>query len=235
MSLSTLQSFQSIYSVFQSPQKEFVNSFVWLTDVRHPLFNCVINLSCPPGAVEEKVEAILQKISSSPITFWLHPENKADGLRDVLKQKKFTPLITCPLMRLEIEKAASPEINFDIRHVSIDTFLPIFSSNFQMNDLSLRSVLDKPGIEHFLLYVEGQPVTTGTLVVQDDKGGIFNVSTHSDHQKKGYATALMQYFIKRGQIIGLKELILLSSPIAEKLYQKLNFTTVFPIDILARL
>lgn len=62
----------------------------------HPLFNAVMHLTCED--VNTKIDSLIQKApAGNPVSFWAHPENRAEGLVAALKDKGFTPIIACPL------------------------------------------------------------------------------------------------------------------------------------------
>lgn len=88
--------------------------------------------------------------------------------------------------------------------------------------------------ENYLLFVNNEPVATGILFSNGDIGGIFNVMVLPEHQKKGYGRAIMEFLMHRASELHLKQLVLLSSPVAEKLYNNLGFEKVFDIEIHAR-
>jgi ribosomal protein S18 acetylase RimI-like enzyme len=67
-------------------------------------------------------------------------------------------------------------------------------------------------IEKYLLYVDGNPIATGILVLHEDGGGIFNIAVLPEYQKKGYGRAIMQFLMNRAYSLDLHQLVLLSSP-----------------------
>lgn len=230
--LQALKEFESFYDAIQPAQENSDEAFAWFSQVPDPLFNAVIHLSC--DRVSEKVDDLIKKASQDrPLSFWVHSENRAEGLVDVLESRNFRSIITCPLMAWNVKSTA--KTNADIRPADTEVFHEIISVVYQMDPAvkrEFRKIMDDLECENYILYADGKPVSTCTLFVQGAAGGIFNDATIPERRE---ASGEIMRFVKgRAHELGLERLIVLSSPEGEKLYADLGFENLLPIEIFAR-
>jgi hypothetical protein len=225
----TLVEFENLYNSFYPAQEKSIKAFVWFTRIPHPLLNAVMHLSCKDvrGEVDRLIELAPPH---NPISFWIHSENHAEGLREILKVRGFTPIITCPLMAWLVKPVSAPK--YDIRVADMKVFNDILSIVYQFDDSvrdGFQKLMDKSACENYIIYMDGNPVGTGTLLVNGSVGGIFNDATLPERREA--SEAMMQFLMHRSHELNLKKLILLSSPEAEALYSELGFTNLFNIEL----
>lgn len=230
----TLQEFENFYHAMMPAQEKSKESFAWFSGLPHPLFNAVMHLTNNQD-LEEKIEALISKApKNTPLSFWVHSNNSPD-LAHILKKKGFQSFITCPLMTWDVKPVNYP--NNRIENADLKIFHDLLASSFQLDDVvkeGFAKLLQNVKAENYLSYHDGQAVGTGTLFPNGKIGGIFNIATQPDFQKKGYAYAMMQFLMQRASELNLQKLILLSSPEAEKLYSTLQFKKCFDVEMYAR-
>lgn len=230
-----LQALEKCYGKFSPAQENSEESFTWISGIAHPLLNAVMHLKTDKN-INDKVEAILAKTPAGiPLTFWVHPQNSPETLGDVLKEKGFSPMMTCPLMSCPVKKIEPPR--FEIEKAQMDLFHKILAAVFQFDESvkqAYAKLLQNVEAEHYILKVNGHAAGTGTLIPNGKIGGIFNIAVLAEDQKKGYAQAMMQFLMNRAFDQRLESLVLLSSPQAEKLYLKSGFSKCFDIKIYGR-
>jgi len=232
----TLAYFETCYEKLYPATENSDEAFAWFSDIPHPLFNAVMHLSCKD--VRAKIDALIEKVpANNPISFWVHPVNQAEGLVEILNEKGFAPIITCPLMTWPV--APIKALEYDIRFVeeNRDPFNRITGEAFHLDGIILQkysNILETMDLEKYLLFINDEPVATGVLCPHGDIGGIFNIAVLQEHQKNGYGRAMMTFLMHRGNELGLKQLVLMSSPVAEKLYSDLGFEKIFDIEIYSR-
>jgi len=83
------------------------------------------------------------------------------------------------------------------------------------------------GFHHYALYVKALPVASLTISMHENIARIDNVGTLPAHQKKGYATRLMQYALAEAYRLGARQCFLEASSAGFALYEKLGFKTLF--------
>lgn len=230
--LKTLKEFENFYDAIQPAQEKSQEAFVWFSGIPHPLFNAVMHLSCQD--VNTKVDALIEKKPpNSPITFWIHSENKAEGLARILKERAFESIITCPLMSWSVKPISIAE--FDIRPAVTEVFHEIISKVYQFDEEvknGFQNLMKNAECENYLLYLDGKPIGTGTLVMNGSVGGIFNEASLPERREANII--MMQFLMHRSYELNLKQLIVLSSPEAEELYTNLGFENLFNIEIYSR-
>jgi GNAT superfamily N-acetyltransferase len=229
-----LKQLENCYDVMLPAMEKNDEAFVWLSNIPHPLFNAVMHLSAQD--TKARVDALLEKIPpENPISFWLHPQNKAEGLETTLKDLGFGPALTCSVMGRPVTSTAT--LPYDIRPADPEIFFQIIADIFQFDELVKSKYADLMGkieTENYLIYLDGKPVCTGTLFPNGETGGIFNISTLPEYERRGCAGAMMRHLIDRSDKLKLKQLVLLSSQAAEKLYLNLGFTKAFDVEIFVR-
>jgi N-acetylglutamate synthase-like GNAT family acetyltransferase len=228
----TLREFENIYDAILPAQEKNEEAFVWFSQIPHPLFNAVIHLSCED--VGAKVDAIMQQAPvSNPLSFWVHPLNRAEGLVAILQNRNFTSIITCPLMAWDVKPVEG--VHGHIHPEDGDVFYEIIDEVYQLDPAvkrEFKKLMDTITCENYVLDVEGKPISTGTLFMQSSVGGIFNDATLPGRREA--AKEMMRFLMQRSHKLGLKRLIVLSSPEAEELYADLGFENVFNIEIYSR-
>lgn len=228
-----LTHYESFYEAFATPVEKGPEAFICYSQVPDPLFNVIMHLSCVD--VREKVESILEKApSDKPISFWVHPQNHAPGLRSILEEKGFAPLITCPLFTWSVK--AKKAAVADIRSADMFVFHEIVSKVYSFTEevkTEFKKLMDKIECENYIIYEQGVPIGTATLLVKGAVGGIFNDATLPGRREA--SRAMTEFLMQRAFELNLDELVLLSSPEGEELYSSLGFNKVFDIEIYGRL
>lgn len=235
-SLNALRQLENCYDAIYPAQERGEHAFVWLSGIPDPFLNAVMHLSCPD--VIQKVDELLSMHQKHPLSFWVHPGNQVHGLIEVLQARHFSPIIQCTLMTWPVQEISSTPYDIHLVHGShMDAFMEITSQAFGMDGVVKEvyaKFINKASIEKYLLYVDRVPIATGILVVHKNTGGIFNIAVLPEYQKRGYGQAIMHFLMHRAHFLGLKQLVLLSSPLAKMLYLRLGFEQVFDIDVYAK-
>lgn len=230
-----LQQYESFYESIHPAEENSDQAFLWLSDIPHPLFNAVMHLSSE-GDVEKSVDAIIAKTpAGNPLSFWVHEQNRAEGLEGILRERSFDPVISCSLMVWQVHPLIAPPS--DIRLADRKAFDEITAIAFEFSEAlqeKYSALLDQTKGEFYLTYFDGIPVTTGYLLMKGDIGGIFNIGTLPEYERRGCASSMMKHLQCRAHELGLKKLVLLSAPNSVKLYENLGFKNVLTIDIYAR-
>lgn len=229
-----LQILERCYEIMKPAQANGPDSFVWFSGIPHPLFNAVMHVRSRECNINN---LIAQAPEGIPIAFWIHNQNTYPDLKIALQKRGFQHIMTCPLMEWSVKPvASSSHSRYTIKATNEAVFHTILADTFHLsNEVKERyaKILEGRGIENYLIYYDGQPVGTGTLILDKKTGGIFNISTLPDYQKKGCGRAMMEFLMNRAAHLSLETLVLFSSPVAEKLYTNLGFQKCFDIEIFA--
>lgn len=223
-----LYEFENFYDSMHPAEVKNNEAFAWFSGIPHPLFNAVMHLHD-----DTKVDDLIAKAPAGiPIAFWVHSQNRAQALAATLTQKGFQSVIKCPLMSWTVKSIPLPSA--EIARADMDVFHQILATTLHMDEAvkeGFSRLLDNTEAENYLIYLNGTPVGTGTLLRKGINGGIFNVATLPDYQNRGCGRAMTQFLMMRAADLELQNLILLSSPQAEKLYSSLGFARCLEVEV----
>ena len=207
-------------------------SFVWISHFPHPFFNSVMRLTCQEDVGVEVDRLIAQVPPGIPFSFWVHAQNRAEGLIEVLLERNFVFGIVCPVMTWAVKPVVQPQ--FEVRSANMEIFHEISAVTSEFDEIlkkAFEKLIGNIDCENYLVYSGDKAVGTGILFPNGQIGGIFNISTLPEYQKKGYGKAMMLFLMNRALESRLKHLVLLSSPVAAKLYSDLGFKKAFDVEI----
>ena len=106
-------------------------------------------------------------------------------------------------------------------HVPITWFREVFDS---------ESVWDS--FMSFVGYVDGEPVSTTSVVSGAGVLGVYNVATLPGHQRHGYGEAVMRHAMAEAhRLRGPSRVILQSTPAGLRLYQRMGFREVARVSV----
>ncbi len=232
---TNFREFENFFVGMSPAQQNSDEAFVWYSGVPHPMFNAVMHLK-----TKDNLETVIDKLISevpegNPFSIWSHELNGQNNLKEVLLAKGFEPIATTPFMTWDVRPTALG--NHSVELTTADTFQSILGLTFHVNEIIQKGyarLLEQSNAENFVVFLEGKPVGTGSMMINGKTGGIFNISTLSEYQKKGCARSMMLYLMNRAVELGLEKLVLTSSSEGFKLYSDLGFTNCFDIEIFAK-
>lgn len=227
-----LNQLESFYEAIHPAQENSENVYAWFSFIPHPFLNVVIRLSC--SDVASKVDALIeQNEPNRSMSFWVHEENRAGGLVELLKERSFGSLDIWPAMAWSVR--SEPACKADIRVADRDDFYAVLSQVYQVEkavEREYHQMMQKIPCENYILYAEGKPVSIASLFIHGRAGEIFNDATLPGRREA--SQEMMRFLMHRAHTLGLDWLITLSSPEGEDLYAHLGFEKVFPIEVWAR-
>ena len=130
--------------------------------------------------------------------------------------------------------------NVDVQRVCAgnnwEAFCDIGSVCFHVPITWFREVFDSPGVwdgfMSFVGYVNGEPVSTTSIVNGAGVLGVYNVATLPGHQRHGYGETVMRHALAEAQRRhGLSRVILQSTPVGLRLYQRMGFREVARVSV----
>ncbi len=108
-------------------------------------------------------------------------------------------------------------------HVPISWFTEVFDG---------ESVWER--FAGYVGYVQGEPVSTAAIIHSDGALGVYNVATLPGFQRRGYGEAVMrQALVDAQQRHGTERVILQSTPVGLRLYERMGFQTVTRVSVYA--
>lgn len=232
--LTNLQELEDFFDAMKPVEEKRSGVFAWFTGIDDPNFNVVMNISSEKD-IEKKVDSLIYQAPYGNLCFWVHDLNRSKRFIKTLRRRRFKSVAICPLMTWPVEHMELP--NYNIEPADSEIFHEIVSDVFHFDkwvEEEYAELLETAKAENYLIYYEGEPAGAGTLLFRDKIGGIFNIATIPRFRRKGLASAMIQFLMKRAEILGLEKVTLLSSPAAKKLYLDLGFTKCFDIEVYSR-
>ncbi|MBS0625907.1 MAG: GNAT family N-acetyltransferase [Verrucomicrobia bacterium] len=230
-----LKQLEICYDTMSPAYEKSDRSFTWFSEIPHFLFNAIVHLNA--DRTGEAVDDLIRQVpAGNGVSFWVHPMNRAEGLVEKLKEEGFVLAITCPLMSWKTAPVAVGDV--DIRPVvNWGPFVQITEVGFGFDSVVGKKYMDllqRLDAEAYVIYCEGKPAGTGLLLPTGEWGGIFNIAVHPDFRNRGLAHDMMRFLMNRSHELGMRELVLFSSPEAAKIYRDLGFEKHFDIEIYGR-
>lgn len=208
------QSYTMLYPAVQNDDE----AFIWVTNIPHPLFNVVLrtqSLDKLPLEIPHTVVAMKDDIK----------------FVEALKAKNYKYLLTTTFMSWDVKPLHRGKHSVDVADIGL--FGTIMGKAFQVDETiidQLILILQQSKAENYIVFHEEEPVGTGTLVSSGKIGGIFDIATLSEFQRKGCGEAMMRHLMNRAVELGLEKVVLLSTPAGFKLYSNLGFKAEMELD-----
>ena len=119
-----------------------------------------------------------------------------------------------------------------------DAFCAIGSACFHVPISWFTEVFDGESVwERFagyVGYVHGEPVSTTAIIHSSGVLGVYNVATMPGYQRRGYGESLMRMALSDAQRRhGTGRVILQSTPVGLRLYERMGFQTVTRVSVYA--
>jgi len=204
-------------------------------------FVMILNDAVSVSAVTELVSDLAD--AKLPFSVQLRPDVQP-GIRELLSDFKLTCTFCAPLMALpDITDITAGTINgFNVHAIKpgqASIHAAIAGASFGVGPAIFSQritdeVLEVPGVHCYVGTIKGLDVATALGGMSGSFVGIFNVATLPEHRYKGYGTELTKAAIVGGRNLGASSAVLMASPMAHQLYQKIGFHTLEEWEIWER-
>lgn len=200
---------------------------------------------------KEPVEEIKEIASSyhergHKVTWFTYSHEPDKIIVQALTANKFISLSSMTGMALSLENWSSDwDIpDFETRAIrspkELERFTKVLLAGFdipeQMSDTFCKIYIDGPHqdhetMQHYLAYVDGEPVTALTTFTEHGVTGIYSVTTSEAHRSKGFAMTALTYVLRDLQKKGTQLAVILAAPTGKGVYSKVGFKEVMTINI----
>lgn len=218
------------------------NNYYYLnTGVQAALFNLI----CLPeigdiSAITQINKPFLEQ--NIPFGWWIEENKLTDEILNIFKPAQYKFLGDVPGMVLNLDSYEAP-LETKLPNIEIKQIKDLDSFRKWSSVLAKSFDFDKDTEE---LYVETLPryiktgdfiaigayyndelVATASIFIDDDRiAGFYNASTLEQYRNKGIATMLHHYRLKTVKNMGIKQVIVQTSPMATSLAKKVGFKQV---------
>lgn len=217
--------------IVRLPEYTIINSGLY-----DDTFNYIINADFSEDQAKEiitKVMAYLKR-DNIPFSWWISPIDNPINLQHLLEDYGFSTLINNPLMYINLDTWESPKdapTELEIIQANDKNTLHDFANILTINESAFNtyfsrvaSVLsDDDPIEHYVGYINGEPVVRGLICYSSELAGLHWLATDPKHRKKGYGTAMQVFRLKRAKSLGYHIAGVQASPQGYPLYKRLGY------------
>ena len=202
------------------------------------------------GDVNERIDSLVSRYADRkvPLLWIVHPSSIPVDLPERLQQRGLQEIEIAPCMARSLENLpetpAIPddvEIREAIEENDLIELYGLAAWRWGVPDehrAGLRKMIEQFEIgerdsnaRFWLAWKNGMPISKIGLYNGSGSAGIYGVATKPEARGLGIASILMNVAMKAAKEMGHKLAVLDSSPLAEKLYQRLGFTTVAPLRL----
>lgn len=199
-------------------------------------FNYVLDADFLPEVAQIGIADITDYFQKRklPFSWWLSPLDKPNNLGQLLEKNGYYNSENNIAMYFDLD--AWDEDWFEIPKLKIIRALDeqrlqdfaLVLSNYEESFKEYFSWIAKmltpeDPIEFYVGYVNNKPVVRGLACYGAQVVGLYWLSTAIDERKKGYATAMQQFRLKRAKELGYHVAVLQASAEGYPLYQKLGY------------
>lgn len=211
-----------------------------ITEIPFPLFNSVLRARLSPESTDDAIDAAITRYKSKnvPMLWWTGPSTQPSDLGTRLAVRGFQqaefPGMAADLNTLP-ETVELPG-KFVIQRVDsdevLDTWCRVLCTGFELPDFVADAFFDfsrSLGFDEnflyrsYLGYLEGEPVSTSSLLLSAGVAGIYNVTTQKEARRKGIGAAMTTYPLEVARSLGYRVGILQSSKSGFNVYRNLGF------------
>jgi ribosomal protein S18 acetylase RimI-like enzyme len=214
----------------------------------HP-YNTVLKFQVEDH-IDRRLDQILGRFSARrvPVLWLLPPSSQPADLADRLSARGLQEIEVAPCMARSLEglpDAPPLPAGVEIREAVEDTDLGELSEfaawrwgvpdeyRLQLRDMLKKFEIGKPDSKTrmWLAWKEGVAISKIGLYQGSGSAGIYGVATKPEARGLGIASILMNVAMRAAKETGYDLVVLDSSPLAEKLYQRLGFVTLAPLRL----
>jgi len=209
----------------------------------HP-YNTVLKFQVEHG-VDRRIDELLRHLATRdvPVLWIVHPSGRPDDLVDRLRARDLQEFEIAPGMARSLEDLpVAPPLpdGVEVREVRDDADLGVLSEfvawrwgvpeayHPHLHDIVTRFQFGRPDSKSrmWMAYNDGVPISKIALYDGPGSAGIYAVATKPEARGLGIASILMVVAMRAAKEMGHEVVVLDSSPLAVKLYQRLGFVTV---------
>jgi len=201
--------------------------------------------------VEQRIDALVQGYAKRNVApLWIvHPSSVPTDLPKRLQKRGYQEIEIAPCMARSLENDLSEtppipdgvEIREAIEEKDVmelyglaawrwgvpDEYRPQLKKIFEEFKVGERTT----NTRFWLAWKDGVPISKVALYNGSGSAGIYAVATKPEARGLGVASILVNVALQAAREMGHKLAVLDSSPLAEKLYQRLGFTTIAPLRL----
>jgi len=234
-----------IKSFFADSKKISGATLFWSDTIKDSYENyaSLINAKQPEELIKEVVE--FYKSKNRKPAFYLTPWTKPKNFETILQSHGFKLAYKDAWQVYTGKRDISLPADLDFKEVKTRKDMDIFVETFNKAYSGVPGdpygalpkeygeafylTLGKKLRRNYILYSNGMPVATGSLMIFKDCAGIYGIGTDPNFRKKGFGAAMVNFCVKKALEDKYKYIFLQTEKgsTVEKFYNKLGFETAF--------
>ncbi len=233
--------------------KNFYRYFSWLLgakkyqdctytqpNVPFVVFNSVIESNLNEQNSAKVITELKERYRQTPFCWWLTDFSSPHSLKENLEKAGFEQ--GSPFVGMIYSLAHHITLPKEIAHIQVkqvteqsmlDAWIKPMQEAFGIDDASTRlcvkvfkEYLYDKRLRHYYVAEQGQIVGTGTLYIEDNVSGFYNMAVVPEYRNQKIATAIKWHRLKISQELGAKSAILQSSTMGRELDMRIGFKPV---------
>lgn len=219
-----------------------------LTGIPHALFNGVLRSQFASKNIGMEVEGTIEHYRNLglPFTWWVSYRSSPRELGEVLREKGFIHIGLLPAMALIISertKGIEPLKGLEILEISSQDdkklWETILADSFAIsrNDILTfcnffeQKQAGDTNYKHYLGIYNSSPAAVGTLFLDSNTAGLYNIAVLPEKRFMGIGTHMMQYLIQKAEEYKARLVAMQSYPIVVESCHNLGFKRIFDFDV----
>lgn len=197
--------------------------------------------------VDEKIDSLVNHFAKRGVAqLWIiHPSSQPNDLDNRLEKRGLKEIEIVPGMARSLDNLPEPppipdgvEIREVLEEKDMIEFRNFAALRWGVADdyrkylgVVLQEFKIGSSARFWIAWKDGQAISKLAIYNGSGSAGIYAVATKDEARGMGLASILMDVGMKAGKEMGHNLCVLDSSPLAEKLYQRLGFVTVAPFRL----
>lgn len=205
-----------------------------LTDIKLPIFNRAGRAHLRDEDVDAAIDVVTTRARAKnvPMLWWVVPSSRPSDLGRRLQARGFTHTRDLKGMAAPLDAERTQSSVVHIERVRDREMLRMWNDVPQLREeryAFYAEYLDSPAFHHYLGFLDGVPVATGSLFLGGGAAGIYNIHTKADLRGRGIGTALTTAAMNHARELGYASAVLLANPKSAVLYARLGFVEHCPV------
>lgn len=212
-----------------------------ITGIHHPLLNYVLRTQFMEKDSSQFIQSVIDRFEKRnlPFSWWLEPIFTPLQFEKQLQEHGLIFLGVFPGMGLYLKDLEVSHLypeNFTVEKITSSGMMKEWGSVFQRglkipDDIIKQyiALYDKKGFsddqpyKHFIGKMYNTAIASATLFIDDDSGGIYNLSVLPEFRGQGIATSMILNLLLMSQFYGCRISVLQSSEMMYNIYRRLGF------------
>lgn len=169
-----------------------------------------------------------------PFVWWISPDDQPSNLAKLLQESGYQHLADYAFMYFDLDAWSGEVVQPDELEIvrvfdakTFHDFAQVCSNDQKAFDkyyADIASIItEEDPIEFYVGYVDGKPVVRGIVCFYAGMAGLHRLATNEDMRRKGYASAMNQFRLKRAKDLGYHVATLQSSDQAYSINLRLGY------------